>query len=252
MNEPIARRIVAVNIGNTNVAFALFEGRDMRWARSVPVERADRVGEAIARQKDITDVVVASVNPAATRRLTMAYRRIAHRGIMTIGKEIPIPVANLTDAPERVGADRLLNALAAYRRCQGAAVVVDVGTAITFNIISKRGEFMGGLIAPGMRIAALALGEHTALLPRIQMRAPSGFFGKNTEEAMRAGVYWGTVSMVAGVSAMLQKRLGEGTALFVTGGGAHFIASHLPPELIYLPDLTLEGILCAYEACVRL
>ena len=253
-------RLVAVNIGNTNLSFALFEGREMLWSRWMPVEQADRAGEVIARQKEVTDIVVASVNPACTRRVSAAYRRIVHRAIITIGKEVPVPIIVLTDEPERVGADRLLNALAAYSRCKprsnelergkGPAVVVDVGTAITFDIVSRRGEFLGGLIAPGMRISALALGQYTALLPKVTIKRPHGLFGKNTEEAIRSGIYWGAVGMISGVTALLRKRLGENTSLFLTGGGAPFLASHLPREITYVPHLTLEGILHAYEACI--
>ena len=242
-------RLVAVNIGNTNLSFALFDAGKMLWSRWMPVEQADRAGEFIARQKDVTDVVVASVNPACTRRVSAAYRRIVHRAIITIGKEVPVPIIVLTDEPARVGADRLLNALAAYSRCKGPAIVVDVGTAITFDIVSRRGEFLGGLIAPGMRISALALGQYTALLPKVTIKRPHGLFGKNTEEAIRSGIYWGAVGMISGVTALLRKRLGENTSLFLTGGGASFLASHLPRELILVPHLTLEGILHAYEAC---
>ena len=244
------RRLVAVNIGNTNLSFALFEGREMQWARWLPVERADRAGAQIARLKDLADLVIASVNPACTRRVAAAFRRVTGRAAIKIGSEVPVPIVNLTEEPKRVGADRLLNALAAYRRCQGPAIVVDVGTAITLDLVSRRGEFMGGLIAPGMRIAALALGEHTALLPRVNMKRPRDLFGKNTVEAIRSGIYWGTVGLITAVTAMLQKRLGENTSLFLTGGGASFLAPHLSKQFTYRPNLTLEGILCAYEACV--
>jgi type III pantothenate kinase len=223
----------------------------MKWVRWMPVERAHRAGSAMAAVKDIADVVIASVNPACTRRVAAIYRRATHRGVLNIGNEVPIPIVNLTDEPKQVGADRLLNALAAHRRCKGPAIVVDVGTAITFDLLSKRGEFMGGLIAPGMRISALALSAHTAQLPRVQMKRPRGLFGKNTEEAIRSGVYWGTISVISGVTAMLQKKLDQDIAFFLTGGPAPLLAPHLPSSFIHLPHLTLEGILWAYEACVH-
>jgi len=244
-------RVVAVNIGNTNLSFALFEGGKMRWARWLPVERADRTVALIGPLKDVADMVIASVNPACTRRVAAAFRRATGRAPIIIGKEVPVPIIALTEEPRHVGVDRLLNALAAYRRCHGSAIVVDVGTAITLDLVSRRGEFMGGLIAPGMRLAALALGEHTALLPRVTMRRPQGLFGKNTEEAIRSGVYWGTINMISGVTTMLQKRLGGNTSLFLTGGGAPLLASRLSRGFVHLPNLTLEGILCAYAAWSR-
>jgi type III pantothenate kinase len=244
-------RIVAVNIGNTNLSFALFEGRKMKWARWLPVERTDAAGAAVGRIKDATDVVIASVNPTYTRRLAAACRRLTHRPPVVIGKEIPVPIANLTDQPERVGVDRLLAALAAHQRCQGPAIVVDTGTAISFNLVSKRGEFLGGLIAPGMRMSTLALARYTALLPEVEMALPRGLFGKNTQEAIRAGVYWGAVGMVLVITVRLTKHLGESAAVFITGGSAPLLIPHLPKSFVHAPHLTLEGIACAYEACVR-
>jgi type III pantothenate kinase len=128
---------------------------------------------------------------------------------------------------------------------------VDAGTAITFDLVSKRGEFLGGLIAPGMRISALALAKYTALLPQVDMALPRGLFGKNTQEAIRAGVYWGAVGMVLGITMRLVKHLGESAAVFITGGAAPVLIPHLPKSFVHAPYLTLEGITCAYEACVR-
>ncbi len=245
-----ARRIIALNIGNTNVAYALFEGRKMVWARWLPVERAREAGAAAARVKDVADAVIASVNPPCARQLAVAYRRIAHKSPVSIGKEISVPIINLTEEPERVGADRLLNALAAHRRCNGPALVADVGTAITLDLVSARGEFMGGLIAPGMRLSALALAKYTALLPQVEVRRPRGLYGRNTAEAIRSGIYWGAVAGISGVAALLREKLGDSLTQFVTGGSAALVVPHLAGGFIHAPYLTLEGIQLSYEACL--
>ena len=164
-----------------------------------------------------------------------------------IGKDIPIPVAVLTDQPDRVGVDRLVNALAAFERTKSWTIVVDAGTAITVDVINDGGAFMGGIIAPGMGISSKALHHYTALLPEIPVNKPKTILGKNTEGAINSGIYWGTVGMVSRLISMLCDELKCQPAIIATGGDAQLLAQEIPKITCVIPCLTLEGIKIAYK-----
>lgn len=211
--------ILAVDIGNSRAKFGLFRGSRL-------VRAFDRLP---SRLPSVESVAVSSVNPPALRKLLPRLRKLAP--VRIAGKDLPIPLVNLSKG---TGTDRLLGAYAAWRRAKGPVVVVDVGTAITLNVVDAKGRFLGGAIFAGPRLALKALAESAALLPGVSPSAAVGI-GKDTRSAIRAGAalaYGGF--LLEGLSAAT-KALGRRPRLFVTGGdGGLFGRTH--------PHLVLEGL----------
>jgi type III pantothenate kinase len=141
-----------------------------------------------------------------------------------------------------VGADRLLNAIAAYARTRKATIVVDVGTTITVDLVSERGNFCGGAIAPGPSTMMAALHEHTELLPAVTFDRPSSPLGRNTAAAMRSGAYWGTVGLVERLVSEMAREATGGPPVIFTGGAAEFVAREMKTKIELIPALTLEGL----------
>ena len=141
----------------------------------------------------------------------------------------------------------MVNALAAFERTKGWTIIVDAGTAITVDVINDKGAFMGGIIAPGIDVSSKALHHFTALLPEITVNKPKYILGKNTEEAINSGVYWGTIGMVNRLIEMLCAELKCQPAIIATGGNADMLAEEIPHITDVVPYLTLEGIRIAYK-----
>jgi type III pantothenate kinase len=176
---------------------------------------------------------------------------MAHRyfGIapLVVGPGIKTGMPILYDSPREVGADRIVNAVAAFEAYGGPAIVVDFGTATTFDAVSGRGEYMGGIIAPGIGIAAEALFERTAKLPRIDIAKPKSVVGKNTVASMQAGLFYGYLGLVEGIVTRMREEMGGEPVVLATGGLAHLILSE--SRLIHHVDplLTLTGLRIIYE-----
>jgi type III pantothenate kinase len=217
--------ILAVDIGNSRAKFGLFRGTRL-------VKVFDRLP---ARLPPLSQVAVSSVNPPALRKLRPRLRRLGP--VRIAGKDLPIPLQNLSRG---TGADRLLGAYAAWLRAKGPVVVIDVGTAITLNVVDAKGRFLGGAIFTGPRLALKALAESTALLPEITPSSEANI-GKDTRSAIRAGAalaYGGF--LLEGLSAAA-KALGRRPRLFVTGGDGSLLGrTH--------PHLVLEGLAAAIQA----
>ncbi len=217
--------ILSVDIGNSRTKFGLFRGRRL-------VRVFDRLPSLLS---PLEKVSVSSVNPAALRKLLPRLRRLGP--VRIAGKDLPIPLLNLSKG---TGTDRLLGAYAAWRRAKGPVVVIDVGTAITLNVVDAKGSFLGGAIFTGPRLALKALAESTALLPEVSASASTGI-GKDTRSAIRAGAalaYGGF--LLEGLSAA-GKALGRRPRLFVTGGDGALLGRTYPP-------LVLEGLAAAIQA----
>lgn len=141
----------------------------------------------------------------------------------------------------------MVNAIAAFERTKNWTIVVDAGTAITIDGINDKGAFLGGVIAPGMDTSSRALHHYTALLPRISVRKPNNVLGKNTEEAINSGIYWGTIGMINQILGMIRDELECQPTVIATGGNAHMLAQEIPLVTTVLPYLTLEGIRITYK-----
>lgn len=249
--------LLAADIGNTNLTFGLFAGRRLvrTWrARTESGARAVEAGifRGLKRKDRVGAVVYGSVVPKLNRPFQAACRSRLGLKPLAVSHRSALGVRLKVDHPSQVGADRILNALAAYRRTRSAAVVIDFGTATTFDCVSSKGEYLGGAILPGPRLSAKALGLYAAKLPEVAVRPTRRVIGKNTVECLQAGVYFG---YVGAIEYLLEKTLREmrrykgrkAVRLLATGGLSGLFKGRLRRKITYLPNLTLEGLLLAYE-----
>ena len=233
--------LLTVSIGNTNVSFGIFEGdRLLRHGRLPSADLpllADRIG-----QQPIRRVALASVAPALTDQAISLLSGSYQTVVLVAGRDLPYGIEIQCEESEKVGADRLLDAIGAYARTRTATVVVDVGTAITVNAVSARGAFCGGAIAPGPALMLRALHDHTGLLPAVSYEKPESALGRNTAAAMRSGAHWGAVALIESLVARMAEELSPRAPTILTGGGADSIAPDLKIKFDLRPALTLEGL----------
>ena len=243
--------ILAVDIGNTNINIGSFVGK--KPVSHFCIDNTSLINQKVALPckssllNESKNIVVASVNPKIESVFYKSIGKKHKKKILRIGREIKLKIPILVENPQAVGIDRLLNALAAYRRAKTATIVIDFGTAITIDIVSKKGEFLGGLILPGIKTSAYALNKQTALLPEVDIERPKKIIGKNSKDAIIAGIYFGTVGSVTHIINELRKVYGEVEYTIATGGDATTLKKDIPEIDKFIPRLTLEGIRLAYE-----
>ena len=231
--------LLAIDAGNTNIVFGIFRGKKLlrQWRVSTPRLKLPRIK---ARA-----VVVASVVPSLNRRIRARIREELKRVPFFVSAEnIPGLRVRLKNKRE-IGADRVVDALAAYTLYKGPLIVVDFGTATTFDLISGKGEYLGGAIAPGISLARDALYEQAAKLPRIRIAAPKGVIGKNTVSAMQSGLVYGYVAMVEGMVKRIKSEILNPKSeirVVATGGLAKLICKYTKVVDKIDPELTLKGL----------
>lgn len=250
--------LLVIDIGNSNVTVGMFRGQDLAasWRLRTEVHRtADEyavlmksllAGDGLS-PSDIMDCVLASVVPPLTSTLQDAVSR--HMGIQPLVVEAGIKtgVRICTDNPREVGADRIVNTLAAYRLYGGPAIVIDFGTATTFDVVSEEGDYLGGAIAPGLELAVEALFQHAAKLPMVELVRPNHAIGKNTVASMQSGLIFGYVGLVEGIIRRIKRELGGKARVIATGGLAEIIARETPLVELSDPQLTLVGLRLIHE-----
>ena len=248
--------LLAVDVGNTNVVFALLEGGEIktRWRIATdPRRTGDEYAvwllqlmgvEGIARE-EIKQMIVSTVVPRARHNFEVLGEKYFGIRVLFAGEapaewDFPIDVQE----PQSLGADRALNAMAAHARYTGDLIVIDFGTATTFDVIDFNGAYKGGIIAPGINLSLDALVDHTAKLPRIAIESPrsDSVIGRNTEDQMLIGVFWGYVAMMEGLIARLRSEIGRPAKIIATGGLAILFDRHTDIFDSVNPDLTLEGL----------
>jgi len=233
-------RLLAIDIGNTTVNFGLFE--DKKLKKSVKVF-SRRLPDKDIPFGDFDIAVISSVVPELTANIVKKIKKLSNvqRVIVVNSKNVPIKLK--VDIPEQVGADRVVNALAAREIYGCPAVVIDLGTATTFDIVSKKGEYIGGVIAPGIQMSIDALYEKTAKLPRVNLKSPEDIIGKNTNDAITSGVIFGNVGMIKEVMSRLKsERLKvKKLKVILTGGYAEMMSKYFHDFEVDC-DLTLKGL----------
>ncbi len=237
--------ILAIDIGNTTITLGLFKN-DKLLKRDALVTQSSQYFSFLQRyftKYNIRKVIVSSVVPQATKKLEQALRRLKVKNTLILGKNLVVPIKNRYQFPEEVGQDRLVNAFAAIKLYGYPAIVVDFGTAITFDVISKKKEYLGGMILPGLETSLKALAEKTALLPKIGLSAPpKNIIGKNTRDSMLSGVIFGFASLTDGVIKKLKQKLGKNIKVIGTGGNIKFILRHCQELSTVDINLTLKGL----------
>ncbi|MFQ5861595.1 MAG: type III pantothenate kinase [Candidatus Brocadiales bacterium] len=244
--------LIAVDIGNTNIHLGLFDLDSRQLVSRFTVSASNTHLKNLPVDSFIlqsaSDCILASVNPRAESAFCNWLDSRWDRSPLRIPIDVPIHIPVLVKDPERVGVDRLLNALAAFQRTGTTTIVVDVGTAITIDVISNKGEFLGGVIAPGLESLKEALHTRTAFLPKVSVQRPQHVLGKDTEKAVRTGLYWGGVGVIEKITKKLIEELGNKPSVLATGGDAELLANEIQLIDRVVPHLTLEGILTAYNA----
>ena len=249
--------LLVVDVGNTHTVLGLYD--DERLVHDFRIETASgRTSDeyhvlllnllelAGVKRPDVRASILASVVPSFNDTVIDAVDRAFDHEIMLVGPGIKTGMPVLYENPREVGADRIVNAVAAFERVQGAAIVVDFGTATTFDCISEKGEYLGGAIAPGMQISANALFSRAAKLPRSEIARPPRAIGRNTVHSTQAGIVFGYVGLVDGLVRRLAAEMGTEVAVIATGGLARLIEPD--SETIEEVDefLTLEGLRLIY------
>lgn len=247
----MADTYLTIDIGNTNVTLGLFEGDRLLSLESLSLEHTVSLpqrmtGALAATEQRPSSAVIASVNPRVQMVVQAWGEDVIEVPVLRVRQDIPVSMPVLLDRPERLGDDRLMNGVAAHHRAQGAAIVVDLGTATTVEAISANGEYLGGSIGPGFKLSAKALRDSTALLPEIEPASVESPLGKNTADAMVAGVFYSQVGMVKEVIERLNAQLGGNPRIYATGGDAALIVPCVPAIDEIVPELTLEGIALTY------
>lgn len=235
--------LLVANVGNTTIRVGGFEdGDEPVFVERLAVAHLDRLR---VPEGQFEGFVLGSVNPIAGAQVRRWAEASLRCPVFELRAELPIPMPILCGHPERVGADRIANAIALHKHTRNGGVVVDFGSAISLAVVSPAGEFLGGAIAPGLAMSARALHAHTALLPLVDPQPPPGHLGRDTEEAISAGLLWG----LAGLADRLIEHLAgpwPGAAVVATGTDAPRLVPHCRRVATILPHLTLQGLREAY------
>ena len=250
--------LLAVDIGNTNITFGVFAGEELRatWRMATNVNQmADEYAALLLNlvhhqgldASDIKEIALCSVVPPLLATFEELFERYFHTSPLVIGPGIKTGVRIRQDNPREVGADRIANAAAAHHLYGGPVIIADLGTATTFDVVSKEGDHIGGVIATGIGTAAEALYTRAAALPRIELVCPKKAIGTNTIAAMQSGIIFGYVGLIEGIVARIQKELGEKALVVATGGYAELIARETEVIDQVNPDITLVGLRLIYQ-----
>lgn len=250
--------LLAIDAGNTNLTIGVFAGTRIltRWRlRTVHEQTSDEWGIKIRELFSldgidptlISGIAVASVVPPLESTLTAMARRYFHIDPVFVNWRTDTGLTVLYDSPREVGADRIVNAVAALAKYGGPCIVVDLGTAITFDAISARGEYLGGVICPGIGISISGLFQKTARLPMVDFQEPDKLIGSNTIGSMQSGLYYGMVGMIDGILERLLAELGPETKTVATGGQSSLILRRSRFLKEADEDLTLEGLRLIWE-----
>lgn len=250
--------LLTIDVGNTNLTLGLYAGEKLgpHWRLATDHERMpdeyglqflgllDHVGHTTA---DLNGICLASVVPPLTGRISQACREYLKQEALLVDTGIKTGIRIRYEDPRAVGADRVADAVAVHHLYGGPACIIDFGTATTFNALTAEGEYLGGAITVGINLAAEALFQRAAKLPRIDIQRPPSVIGRNSVHAMQSGLLFGYVAMVEGMVTRFRKELGEDMKVIATGGLAEIVAKETPVIQHLAPWLTLEGLRIIWE-----
>ncbi|TJX15563.1 type III pantothenate kinase [Tissierella creatinini] len=253
--------LLVIDVGNTNIVFGLYDGKELAfdWRISSDVDRtSDEYGllfDQIFRYNDISivdieDVIISSVVPTLMHTLPAASIRYFHKEPIVIGPGVKTGMNIRYDNPKEVGADRIVNAVAAYEKYGGPVIIVDFGTANTFCYVNKEGDYLGGAITPGIRISSEALFLRTAKLPKVELLKPEKVIGKNTVSSIQSGMVNGFIGMVDHIIELMMNEMEvehKDINVVATGGFSQLIASQSKYIKKIDKMLTLDGLRIIYE-----
>jgi len=251
--------LLAIDAGNTNIVFAIMDGNGRRaqWRASTASARtADEYWVWLCqlmsieglKPEDVDGAVIATVVPQALFNLRQLCRKFFRSEPMVVGEpSVDLGMSINLERPDVVGADRLVNAIAAHATYPGALIVIDFGTATTFDVVSSEGSYEGGVISPGINLSLEALHDEAAKLPRIAVERPQAVIGKDTVPAMQSGIYWGYVGLIEGLVARIKAEYGQPMTTIATGGLARLFR-HSTGAIEHVDlDLTIRGLQQIYH-----
>ncbi len=254
--------LLAIDSGNTNIVFALYDGLEQKgeWRSSNDARRtADEYGVWLSQlmslgksgPADVTEAIIATVVPETLFSLKTLCRKYFECEPLVVGEPgVTLGIEALVDSPDDVGSDRLVNAVAAHMRYGGPLIIVDFGTATTFDVVDGDGNYFGGIIAPGINLSLEALHMAAAQLPRVAVRRPATVIGKRTVPAMMSGVYWGYIGLIEGLIDRIQDEFGAAMTVVATGGLAPLFAEGTDVIEYLDGELTLRGLAEVYRRSI--
>ncbi len=250
--------LLVVDIGNTNIKIAIFRGKRICYSWKLATDKArnfkqyeKRLKSLFAQRKlkntQIDEIIICSVVPKLTSVFKKALFSLFKRRSLILGKDIIAPIKNLYRKPKQVGQDRLANALAAFSKYGGPIIVVDFGTALTFDLVTAAGSYLGGIIVPGLEVSLNALIRNADLLPKISLGKPKAFLGRETVGSMKSGIVYGYSFLVKGILGQLKKELKTSPKVVATGGVASLMSHYCRSINRIDENLTLEGLRITYQ-----
>jgi type III pantothenate kinase len=256
--------LIAFDIGNTNIVIGVFDKDKLvkKWRLISNLDKSaddyaiDIVELCLIEKIDclqISGAIIASVVPKLTSSIHEAVKKITSETfaekIMVVGHEdVELKIDLQIKNKKEVGSDRIINAIAGFKKFGGNLIILDFGTATTFDVVGKNGEYLGGVIAPGINLSLKALHDMTAQLPKISVKAQKNVIGKTTIEAMNSGAFFGYIALIEGMISKIENELGHKTTRIITGGLAELFKDALKNTIEHFePDLTLEGLKIVYE-----
>ena len=244
--------IIGIDIGNTTTEIGFIEDLNNIKSYKISTDKRKTKDEWIILfssifnmerifKTDIKNIFISSVVPRVNRHISEALKEILSISPLFIGKDINIPIKNNYRKPEEVGADRLLNSFSAVQKIKPPLIVIDLGTAITFDVVEEDGSYEGGLIFPGINSSVDCLFSKAEKLPKIEIKFPSYITGKTTEESINAGIFWGYVSLIEGIVNLIEKEYKKAFKVIITGGNSELIFKGLREGYILNRKLAMEG-----------
>lgn len=245
--------LLAIDIGNTTIALGIFEGEKLVGHWRLSADRKKTVDEygillsTLIGSREVKGIIISSVVPPLLNIFQEVSERCLHISPLLIGMEIETGISIKYPRPKELGADRIVNATAAYHLYKGPVIIVDFGTATTLCALSGKGDYLGGTIAPGIGISVEALFKKTALLPRIELVRPERVIGESTVKSMQSGIIYGFAELVDGLVERMKREFSPRAKVLATGGWAELIASESKSIDEIVPFLTLKGLKIIYE-----
>jgi len=250
--------ILALDIGNTTMSFALFQGDRIIARRSFQTSSSSKDDISFVLKHfrkicpSIDTCIVCSVVPQALKKHQKVLKKFFPGRLFVAGQDFKIPIKNCYHHPAQVGQDRLACAYAAKMQYGSPLIVIDFGTALTMDVVSGKGAYQGGMIVPGISLSLKALAEHTALLPQVVVQKPASLIGRNTQDSILSGIFYGYVCLIQGIVAKIKKELSLKPVVVLTGGYGHYMGKFLRSSVDHFdPDLVFNGLLLAFRSAQK-
>jgi type III pantothenate kinase len=241
--------LLAIDIGNTNINFGIFKGQRLVKKFLIPTkDYSIRRLKGKLGEYHVSDSIIASVVPETCKILEKDLKSLFTCNPYVLGKNIVVPIINLYREPGKVGQDRLVNAYAGIMLYGAPLILIDFGTAITIDVVSRKNEYLGGLIIPGLGISLAALASHTALLPRIKLSDPRELIGNDTKNSILSGIVYGFSALADNLTARIKDKIGKLAKVIATGGDIGLIAKYSKCIDKIDKDLTLKGLNMIFSA----